>query len=225
MIAFDTPGYGMSDPPPGPLSIADYAAAFSDALDALHLAQTRPVDAFGYHSGALLAAELGLQRPDGVGRLALSGVPMRSPSECAERLEKARQCPQPTEDGAALLAQSAALWRYVVTQRDPRVPLDRAVMHFIDKNRPLHRTAWIYEGVWSYPARARLPLITQPTLFLQPHDMLLRETRDASALVPHGVLVELPDLDREVFELGSESIAAALRDFLSCKTSTPETAS
>ena len=214
VIAFDTPGYGMSDPPPRPLSIMDYAAAFSDAVDALGLDGGAPVDVYGYHTGALLAAELGLQRPDVVGRLVLSGVPMRSSQECADRLAAARASPVATDDGAALLAQSAALWRYVVTQRHPDVPLERAVAVFAEKNKPLQRGWWAYEGVWSYPARERLPMIVQPTMVLQPHDGLVDQSREACGLVSRGIFRELPNLSRDIFDVGADELAGALRAFL-----------
>lgn len=219
VVAFDTPGYGMSDAPPVPLGMAEYALAFSDAIDAMGLAEDGPVDVFGFHTGSLLAAELGIARPDAVGRLVLSGIPMRDAADRAERLRIARETPPPTEDGAAILATSAALWRYVVSDRTAGVPLDRAVRLFAEKNRTLDRGAWAYEGVWSYDY-ARLPLVPQPTLVLQPHDLLLDASQAACALIPGGRFVDLPGLDRDIFELGVPRIAAALRDFL---TPFPET--
>jgi pimeloyl-ACP methyl ester carboxylesterase len=215
VIAFDTPGYGMSDPPPRPLSMAAYAAAFADAIDAMGLARDAPVDVFGYHTGALLAAELAIARPGAVGRLVLSGVPMRTVEECAQRLAAARASPKATDDGADLLNQSAALWRYVVTDRDRRVPLARAALLFAEKNRSLDRGWWAYEGVWTHDTPARLPLITQPTLFLQPHDALLEPTRRARDLVPGALWVELPGLERDIFDLAADELAGAFTDFLS----------
>lgn len=219
VVAFDTPGYGMSDPPPKPLSMAGYAAAFSDAIDAMALARGGPIDVFGFHTGSLLAVELAIARPDAVGRLVLSGIPMRDAADRAERLRSARAVAPPTEDGAAILANSAALWRYVVADRAAGVPLERAVRLFAEKNRTLDRGAWAYEGVWSYDY-ARLPLITQPTLVLQPHDLLLDASREACSLIPDSRFVDLPGLDRDIFEVGVPRIAAALRDFL---TPYPET--
>ncbi len=210
IIAFDTPGYGMSDAPPEPLSIAGYAAAFSDGLGALAL--TGPLDVFGFHTGSLLAIELALAQRDRIGRVALSGIPMREPEVRAARLAAARSGPAPTEDGTALLAQSASLWRYVVTQRDRRVPLERAVQLYAEKNRTLHRSAWAYEGVWSYDY-ARLPMLRQPTLVVQPDDDLLQATRDAAALIPRAQFRLLPDLPRDALDVGATTIAAALRDF------------
>jgi pimeloyl-ACP methyl ester carboxylesterase len=213
VVAFDTPGYGASDAPPTPLSMAEYAASFLDAIEAMGLAADGPLDVFGFHTGALLAAELGLALPEQVGRLVLSGVPMRSAADRAARLVQARQTPPPTEDGAGILAMSAALWEYVVTDRTPGVPLARAIELYAEKNRTLDRGSWAYDGVWSYDY-ARLPLIRQPTLVLQPHDALLEASRTACALIPDGRFVELPDLDRDIFELGIPQIAKALRIFL-----------
>ncbi len=210
VIAFDTPGYGMSDRPPAPLTIPEYALAFSDGIDALGLADR--VDVFGFHTGSLLSADLALQRPDRVRRLAISGIPMRTPQERAERLAKVRATPGPTDDGAAILATSTALWRYVVEQRDPRVGLDRAVDVYAEKNRTLHRGWWAYNGVWSYDYE-RLRGIAQPTLVVQPQDSLLEQSRAAGALIPGSVFVELPGLERDALDLGVDAFAAALRDF------------
>jgi len=79
VIAFDTPGFGLSDPPPAPLSMAEYADSFADALNA-------QVDVLGYHTGAYLAAELAIARPDLVRRVILSGIPFRPAAEREARL-------------------------------------------------------------------------------------------------------------------------------------------
>jgi pimeloyl-ACP methyl ester carboxylesterase len=213
VVAFDTPGYGMSDPPPAPLSMTDYAAAFVDAADAMELGRSQPLDVFGFHTGALLAFELALAIPERVGRLVVSGVPMRPEAERARLLAAARATPAPTEDGAEVLERSAALWRYVVTDRVPGVPLDRAVALYAEKNRTLDRAWWAYDGVWSYDY-ARLPYVLHQTLVLQPHDALLQASKAACALLPNGAVRELPQLTRDIFEVGLEPICEALRDFL-----------
>ena len=210
VIAFDTPGYGMSDRPAAPLSIAGYSAAFADGLDAL--GGNGAVDVFGFHTGSLLAIELALLRPDRIARVALSGIPMREPDVRAARLVAARSGPVPTDDGVALLAQSAALWRYVVTQRSAGVPLERAVEVFAEKNRTLQHGWWAYEGVWAYDYD-RLQLLRQPTLIVQPDDDLLEATRRAAALIPGAHFRVLPNLPRDALELGAGAFASALREF------------
>jgi pimeloyl-ACP methyl ester carboxylesterase len=211
VIAFDTPGYGMSDRPPQPLTASAYAAAFADAIDVLQL-QT-PVDVFGFHTGALLALELGLARPEAVARLALCGIPMRSAEERAARLQAVRAMPPPSADGIHSLATSQKLWQFVVTERSAGVPLERAIDIFAEKNRTLHRGWWAYEGVWSYDY-SKLAQVTQPTVVMQPDDSLLESSRSAAALIPHAKFIALPDLERDVLELAVPLIATELRRFL-----------
>jgi pimeloyl-ACP methyl ester carboxylesterase len=71
-IAPDTPGYGDS----APLDVArpevsDYADAMLRALDALGIERT---DLYGYHTGAHIAIEMAIARPDRVGGVVLDGL-------------------------------------------------------------------------------------------------------------------------------------------------------
>lgn len=71
-VAFDTPGYGLSDPPPGPQEIPDYAAALLEAADALGLGDFAVV---GTHTGASIAVQMAAQAPPGrVTHAVLSGA-------------------------------------------------------------------------------------------------------------------------------------------------------
>lgn len=215
VVAFDTPGYGMSDAPPAPPGMASYADAFSDAIDAMALGG--PLDVYGFHTGTLLAAELAISRADIVGRVAMTGIPMFSPAECAERLAAALAVPEPDEEGEATMALLRNLWDYAVRQRDPRMPLDQAVLAFSDKSRVLHRFTWAYQGVWAYDFE-RLRLVTQPTLLAQTHEDLLEVSKAAAALMPDSRVIELPDLDRDIFAVGVDQVAATLRRFFTPPT-------
>ena len=73
VVAPDTMGYGGSDKPGQRIEIGDYASLIDQALDA---AGEDRVDLLGYHTGALVAAELARLRPDRVRRLILIGVPL-----------------------------------------------------------------------------------------------------------------------------------------------------
>ena len=68
-IAPDTPGYGASDAPPSPPEIIDYSKAMAHAIDVLGL--SGPVDVMGYHTGAKVALELAILRPQQIRRLVL----------------------------------------------------------------------------------------------------------------------------------------------------------
>ncbi|HLL59539.1 MAG TPA: alpha/beta fold hydrolase, partial [Allosphingosinicella sp.] len=73
-IAFDTPGYGMSDPATDPQTIGAYADAIEDGVAALGLAGA--VDLLGYHTGAAIAAELTARGRLAVRRVMLVAVPV-----------------------------------------------------------------------------------------------------------------------------------------------------
>ncbi len=215
VLAFDTPGNGMSDPPPAPPGLAGYAAAFADGLDALDFVAMGKIDVFGFHTGAYLAIELALSRPDLVGRLILSGIPLRAPEERESRLRAALQPVPLEEDGAAIFTFIKNMWAFTVAGRNPRTSMERALAVFAERLRPMHRHAWPYIGVWSYKAEETLPRITQPTLVLQPHEMLLEQSRQAAKLIPGALLVELPELDKDPFETGAQTLGREVRQWKS----------
>ena len=72
MIALDLPGFGRSAPPDAPWGAADYAEAVVPVLDAM----TRPVVVVGHSFGGRVAVTLAAERPDDVGALVLTGVPL-----------------------------------------------------------------------------------------------------------------------------------------------------
>lgn len=211
VIAFDTPGYGMSDAPPAPPGMAGYAAAFSDGLDRLAAEGliAGPVDLYGFHTGTLLCAELAILRPDLVRRVAMTGIPMFPADEAAVRLRSALDHPEPDEAGTVILGLLERLYRYVVGERDPAVPLAKALLNFADKARVLHRFTWAYQGVWAWDF-ARLALVSQPVLVLQSHEDLLELSRAACGRLRDATWQELPGLDRDIFDVAPGRIAAAL---------------
>lgn len=216
VYAFDTPGYGMSDRPPAPLSIADYVAAMIDGIEALGLADDRPVDLFGFHTGTFLAIEAALQLGSRCGRLTLAGIPFRTPAERQERLDQIHAVAPPTDDGDAIFDRLRWLWRFLVAGRADGVPIERAAEIFVERAKPLHRYWWAYEGVWTYPIERRLRAVTHPTLVLLPDEMFHEHSIAASALIRDCRLLEMPGLHRDIFEPegGCAAVADALRAFL-----------
>lgn len=210
VYAFDTPGHGMSDAPPAPAGMAGYAAAFSDALDALGL---ETVDLYGFHTGTLLAAELAILRPEKVRRTVMTGIPMYDAPTRARKLAEAKAFPAPDDDGKVILGLLQRLWTYVVTSRDSRVPLAKAVLNFADKAAVLDRSTWAYKGVWGWDF-ARLSLVPCPVLVLQPAEDLRAVSLKAAQVIPNAVVRELPDLDRDIFDIAPEILAHEIRTFL-----------
>jgi pimeloyl-ACP methyl ester carboxylesterase len=72
VYAPDLPGYGESDAPPQRASAAEHAVALGDFLESMRF---RQIDVLGYHSGALIAIELAIARPQQIRRLVLVGLP------------------------------------------------------------------------------------------------------------------------------------------------------
>lgn len=210
IFAFDTPGYGMSDAPPAPPGMAGYAEAFSDALDSLGLDN---VDLYGFHTGTLLAAELAILRPERVRSAVMTGIPMYDAPTRARKLAEAEAFPPPDEEGKVVLDLLQRLWTYVVASRDGRVPLAKAVLNFADKAAVLDRFTWAYKGVWGWDF-ARLAQVPCPVLVLQPAEDLRAVSLEAARLLPYAVVRELPDLDRDIFDIAPEILAHEIRSFL-----------
>jgi pimeloyl-ACP methyl ester carboxylesterase len=79
VYAFDSPGFGGSDPLPGAvLTVAELADAYRDALDAAGLEQ---VAVFGTHTGAAIGLELARRHPTRIAAFVLEGVPIFTPEE------------------------------------------------------------------------------------------------------------------------------------------------
>jgi pimeloyl-ACP methyl ester carboxylesterase len=213
VIAFDTPGFGMSVGPDQPLSMDEYAAAFAQGMAAMGLHE--PVDLFGFHTGTFLAIELAALLGDQARHIAMSGIPFRPTHERRERLDQIHAVSQPTDDGEAIFERLRWLWDFTVAQRTPGIAIERAARIWAERAKPLHRYWWPYEGVWTYPAEERLPAIKHPVLIVQPHEPLLEHSLAAARLIHDARVVELPGLERDIFEPagGVAHIAQALRDF------------
>ena len=83
-IAIDNPGYGGSDPVEGQPSVAEYARAVVDVLDALRIDKAIFV---GHHTGAVISVELAAAYSERVDRVVLSG-PVYTDSEGRAELSK-----------------------------------------------------------------------------------------------------------------------------------------
>lgn len=81
-IAFDTPGYGQSDPlSEPPQSLADYARAFLAGIDALGL---RRVGLYGTATGAQLALAIARMAPERITRLVLDNCGLFTEEQVSE---------------------------------------------------------------------------------------------------------------------------------------------
>jgi len=100
-IGVDTPGYGQSDAPDTQPSIKDYAECIVEVIN--HLG-CKPVTILGHHTGACIAAELSVLKPDLISRVILNGPPMMTAQEKKQIMNTIKNAPRiiPIKDGRHL---------------------------------------------------------------------------------------------------------------------------
>ena len=99
-VAIDTPGFGNSDVPAEPPSIAEYADAIPAVIKGLGLTRAHVL---GHHTGASIACNFAVRYPEMVDALVLNGTAIFTPEEL-EQFADVPLGPQPkSADGSHLL--------------------------------------------------------------------------------------------------------------------------
>lgn len=203
VIAIDAPGYGESDAPPPPTDMSEYAYAVAAAIE-------QPAILLGYHTGAYMATELAIARPDLVKALVLIGIPYFQ----ALDLEAWRQRLLVRHELGETLDQFEERWDYFITRRHPGVTLERAFQNFVDELKAWPNGWWAHESMFAYDSDARLPLVEQPVLVLNSAGHLAPASRAAAQLMPRAEVVELPDIQGPVLELAASRLAAKIEEWV-----------
>ncbi len=209
VLAPDTPGYGMSDPTPGPLSIEAYAEALMVSLRNAGIRRGTKFDVFGFHTGALLAAEFAARYPKDVRRLVLAGIPYRTGEDRAQHLASLDRNEKPTD----LDKWFAVIWKSTVLQ-NPELDPNRTVRRAVETLLPMNRRWYAYDAVYRYDIEGRFPQITQPTLVLLMHESLLEPTTRALPLLRHATAIDMPEADAHAFDTHPELVAQTMTAFL-----------
>jgi pimeloyl-ACP methyl ester carboxylesterase len=203
-MAFDTPGYGMSDPAPDPQTIGAYADAVEDGLAALSLAG--PVDLLGYHTGAAIAAELATRGRLAVRRVMLVAVPVFSE---VERASFGALPPiQFDEEGDWAREEWRRSWRW----RGPGQERTSVLRTFAEKMRPGARERGA-RAIAAYDMGRAVSRIRQPLMIVRPKDDLWEATARARTLRPDAAYAELPELGHGLWEVAPERMATMARRF------------
>jgi len=138
-IAPDLPGLGRSDPITNlPVTIEKVARVIGDLLDVYGIEK---FIAYGSHTGALVATELAIQRPQAVAAIVVNGYPIYTLEESAQRLATYFPPIDPVWDGSHLIW----LWyryreQFIYWPWNTKHPITRA-------NCPLPNTAYLHAGV------------------------------------------------------------------------------
>ncbi|MFM2372941.1 MAG: hypothetical protein RIS85_2663 [Pseudomonadota bacterium] len=186
VIAADTPGYGLSDPPPSQPRIEDYADAMIAMADNLKL---RKIDLLGNHTSSSTALEIAIRRPGLVRKIVVNSALVYTPEEIIALRESETPYAGLTFDVAA--NKAPVDWpRMRAMQRD--MSEEDAWAFFWEVNRNPTRSIWGYEASFTYDAKAALPRVTQPILVVSPDDVLRAPSLRARSLMRHGEVMELP---------------------------------
>lgn len=211
VIAMDTPGYGDSAKPPEPQSIEAYARSAMTVLDALGYGKEQPVDALGYHTGTLIAAELAVLRPEMVRRLVLPGIPFYADGAVQrEAYEKYVKAAPIVEDGSHL----SGPWEFATMTRAMGVSLERSQTHFNDYMQCYPDCWYAYHGVFSYDGKKRFTEVAQPALLMSFPGSLDLETKQAGDYLQNAEHMRFDDIEKGAFNMAPERIAKATRNFL-----------
>jgi pimeloyl-ACP methyl ester carboxylesterase len=214
VIALDTPGYGSSDGPDAPVALERYADAIAEALRAL--APGDAVDLFGYHTGAMIAAELAVSHPVLVRRLVLIGVPY---FEGAAKAEWRARLVHPTTLGPTL-DQFADRWAFLVARRAAGFSLARGFDNFADELLAYPREWYAHHALFDYDAGPRLQRVHQPALIINPDSPLAAASRHAASLMANAEVLERPDLRGAILDNATAELACLIDGFLRTPTST-----
>jgi pimeloyl-ACP methyl ester carboxylesterase len=210
-IAIDLPGFGGSDAPSAPPTIAEYAAIVPCVLDHLGLAQA---NLLGHHTGALVATEAALAFPERVVRLILNGPVPMTPEERAAGLEdvaRREKSYRIKPDGSHLQEVFKGRLDYVAGSVPPERVNDY-VLWMVSGDGPFwygHNAAFCYDHA------ARLTAIRHPTLILtNTGDAIYDLAQRTLALRPDFAFVALAGGGIDVQDQLPHAWAAAVADFL-----------
>jgi len=168
VLAPDTPGYGLSDPPDGPgHEIPEYAGAILAALESAGVGDMVVV---GVHTGASIAIEIA-QQSEQVRGVVLSGVALLTPEQRAEYLENWTPHITLTSAGDQFdwaLARYHRIWG----EDTPPWMLNAAISDLLSV---WDRYFWGYQAAFRYDPEPALRMLKQPALLLDAEGDLLAE--------------------------------------------------
>lgn len=166
-IAIDTPGFGTSDTPDAPPTIADYAHIVPAVLDQLGI---RKASVLGHHTGAVIVTEAALQFPERVDRIILNGpLPMSDEERAQWRQALSREKEwNPRWDGSHL----HELWNFRFNAQKEWTDIEAFHGNFIHGLLAGATVWYAHDAVMTYRHEEAVDRLTQPV-------MLLANTGDA----------------------------------------------
>jgi pimeloyl-ACP methyl ester carboxylesterase len=214
VIAVDTPGYGMSDSPPAPITIEDYAeimAQFMVDLAASGVVPPGPFDVMGFHTGSLIGTQLARALPKQVRRLVVFGLAAYPADLRAAKLAALPQNFPPPGDN---LDHIEKLWSIIQRLSDPRMGPEDKHVSMAESLRLGSRMPWGYIAVYRYDFLGAMTEVAQPVLIMNADDDLSAVTKATAHLYHYGTRVDLPGVKHGVLTIEHDRVVARIEEFL-----------
>jgi len=212
-IAIDLPGFGMSDAPAAPTTIAEYARAVTPVLDALGIGVAAVA---GHHTGALVATEAALAHPERIDAVVIAGPLVIDDAERAamvQNLVEREKLFKPLPGGAHFVAFSAIREQLAAGT----IPPERISDYVVQAMQAWQRGAYWYghNAAFAYYHEEPLGRLTQPTLLLtNSGDMTHPAALAARALRPDFAYAELAGGGIDICDQQPQAWADAIAAFL-----------
>lgn len=209
-LAPDYPGHGESDLPPAEphVTVADYAADIWRVVDAL---AGTPVHLVGYHTGAMVAVEATVQRPDDVLSIVSVSAPIFTSQEARE-LDGLYSPIELDEDGSRF----RIMWERVMQHRGPGMTLDMAAASFAENLRAGSSYEWGHRAAFAYANsyRQNLAQVELPVFVLNPADDCHEQSKRADELLKNGHRRDYPEWGHGFLNAYPQTAADAILDFI-----------
>ena len=208
-FAFDTPGYGQSEPPQYPLEIGAYAERLLAAVDSLG------VDSFavaGTHTGASIAVEVAAQAGESrITHAVLSGVPLLTPEERKSLLSSWAPDLPLDEHGRHF----DWAWKRYEQSFGPDAPLELVNRAAISITANHDKYNWAYQAAFRYDPEPALRSLNCPVLFLTPDgDGLAEADRTAAEFMAQADLHIIPSMLGQLPWRAPDLYASELESFI-----------
>lgn len=188
-IGIDTAGFGMSDPPPGPPTIGDFAASIPAVLDHLGL---KTAHVGGHHTGCKIAMEAAIAYPDRVQSVVLSGPGPMSREEQLSYIDTVLEAEKSYEAKADGSHLSDMFVKRLPWIKDHPKGLDLCTGYIVQQLMGLGPFWYGHHAAFNYDGAEAMQKLTQPALALfNTGDMLYPLAAKTRELCPHFTHVEL----------------------------------
>jgi pimeloyl-ACP methyl ester carboxylesterase len=209
-IAVDIPGYGMSDVPDHPPSMAEYAQILPAIMDHFDLSTA---NLLGHHTGALVVTEAALQSPDRVDKLILNGpFPLTDDERDYFKGGMAAEKTWGIEwDGSHLSAQ----WEHRKNAQTEWIDIEAFHAHFVH-GLLAGKTIWYaHDAVMAYKHEDAIPKIQSPCLILaNTGDAIYAMSQRTREMRPDFAYQELSGGTIDIIDEQPEQWSAAVASFL-----------